>query len=52
MASNVKSNAEEYINKLYDHAHDTQKQQLMDAYTANNSTIDTQQQNTQKQAQE
>lgn len=52
MASNVKSNAEEYINKLYDHAHDTQKQQLMDAYTANNTTIDTQQQNTQQQAQQ
>ena len=52
MASNVKSNAEDYINKLYDHAHDTQKQQLMDAYNVNNSTIDTQKQNTQQQAQE
>ena len=29
--ANVKSNADEYINKLYDKAHDSQKQQLMDA---------------------
>ena len=50
MAS-VKSNADEYINKLYDKAHDSQKQQLMDAYSSVGNVIDTQQQNTQQQAQ-
>lgn len=51
MASTYKNNATDYINKLYDQAKDAQKQQLMDAYSGNTSTIDTQQQNTQQQAQ-
>lgn len=51
MASTVKNNANDYINKLYDYAHDTQKQQLMDAYSTAGQNIDTQQQETQQQAQ-
>ena len=52
MASTVKSNADEYINKLYDKVHDTHKEQLTNAYAANTEAIDTQQKNTQQQAQQ
>ena len=52
MANDVKSNADEYINKLYDKVHDTHKEQLTNAYAANTEAIDTQQKNTQQQAQQ
>lgn len=49
MADNNHSNAEDYINKLYDHTQDRQKQLLTDAFTANNQALDTQKQNVQQQ---
>ena len=42
-------NEEDYINKLYDSAKDKQKQLLMDAYTGNQETLDTEQQRVQQQ---
>lgn len=42
-------NEEDYINKLYDGARDKQKQLLMDAYTGNQETLDTEQQRVQQQ---
>ena len=47
--ANVKSNAADYINKLYDATQDKQKQMLKDAYNVNNTTLDTEKQNVQQQ---
>ena len=52
MASKNQSNAADYINKLYDKVHDTTKQQLTDAYTANTGALDAQKETVQQQTQE
>ncbi len=49
MANNNRSNAEDYINKLYDNAQDKQKQLLTDAYSKGTEALDTQKQEVQKQ---
>ena len=49
MANNIRSNAEDYINKLYDNAQDKQKQLLTDAFSKGTEAIDTQKQEVQKQ---
>lgn len=47
--SNVKLNAQDYINRLYDQNEDKQKQLLMDAYSKGTQAIDTQKQEAQQQ---
>ena len=51
-SNNNHNNAEEYINKLYDHTQDKQKQLLTDAYTGHTEALDTQKQNVQQQTDE
>lgn len=50
--NNNHNNAEDYINRLYDHTQDKQKQLLTDAYTGNTEALDTQKQNVQQQIDE
>ena len=47
--ANVKSNAADYINKLYDETQNKQKQMLTDAYNVTNKTLDAEKQNVQQQ---
>lgn len=47
--ANVKLNAQDYINRLYDQNEDKQKQLLMDAYSKGTQEIDIQKQDVQKQ---
>lgn len=46
---NVKTNAEEYINKIYDAANDTQKQALAEAFKGTTEALNGEQQNVQQQ---
>ena len=47
--ANVKNNAADYINKLYDETQNKQKQMLTDAYNVTNKTLDAEKQNVQQQ---
>ena len=47
--ANVKTNAEEYINKVYDAAQDTQKQALAEAFKGTTEALNGEQQNVQQQ---
>ena len=47
--ANVKTNAEEYINKIYDAAQDTQKQALAEAFKGTTEALNGEQQNVQQQ---
>lgn len=46
---NVKTNAEEYINKIYDAANDTQKQALAEAFKGTTEALNGEQKNVQQQ---
>ena len=46
---NVKTNAEEYINKIYDAANDTQKQALAEAFKGTTEALNGEKQNVQQQ---
>ena len=47
--ANVKANAQDYINKLYDQNQDRQKQLLMEAFSKGTESLDTAKQDVQKQ---
>lgn len=47
--ANVKANAQDYINKLYDQNQDRQKQMLMEAFSKGTESLDTAKQDVQKQ---
>lgn len=49
MASTYHNNAEDYINKLYDHTQDRQKKMLTEAFKSGTEAIDTQKQEVQQQ---
>lgn len=52
MATKSRTNAENYINKLYDYAKDEEKKKLTEAYKVGNNALNEQQQNMQQQTQD